>query len=245
MPPGKHNFDLAAFFPLFSTYTYRLINDADSLTYTTLSVLRDFARDGVVYLELRTTPRAMPAAGLTKADYVRVVLDTIARFESEEEKFPGMHTRLILSIDRRNTLEEALETASLAERFASQGVVGLDLCGDPTVTDIAHLAPAFDVARRRRSGLGLTLHFAETEGSGTEEELRMLLGWEPDRLGHVIYVPGPVKEAIVKRGGAVGLELCLSCNVHAGMICGGFESQCVSHSLSLSLSLSLVRKLLP
>lgn len=99
MPPGKHNYDLKTFFPLFSSYTYHLVNDVWSLRYSTLSVLRDFAADGVVYLELRTTPRVMPAVGLTKEDYVRTVLDTIAQFEAESsDSDPGMHTRLILSV---------------------------------------------------------------------------------------------------------------------------------------------------
>lgn len=51
----------------------------------------------------------------------------------------------------------------------------------------------------------------------------MLLAWKPDRIGHVIHVNERVRQAIVARGG-MGLELCLSCNVHAGMISGGFES---------------------
>ncbi|KAK0623586.1 hypothetical protein B0T14DRAFT_602133 [Immersiella caudata] len=217
MPLGKYDFDLTTFFPLFSSYTYHLINSAFFLRYSTLSVLRDFAADGVVYLELRTTPRAMPDAGLTKEDYVSTVLETIAQFEAEEKR---MRTKLILSVDRRNTLEQALETVKLAAKFASRGVVGVDLCGDPAVGGIERLAPAF--AEARRDGLKLTLHFAEAECSGTDAELEMLLGWGPERIGHVIHVSERVREKIVRRRG-MGLELCLSCNVHAGMICGGFE----------------------
>lgn len=221
MPPGKHDFDLTTFFPLFSSYIYHLINDVPSLVHSTLSVLSSFAQDGVVYLELRTTPRAMPSAGLTKADYISTVLSTIASFEASN---PSLHTRLILSIDRRNSLSDALEVVQLAAQFASRGVVGLDLCGDPAAGGIERLAPAFVEAKRITPGLGLTLHFAEADCSGSVEELEMLLGWEPDRIGHVICVPETVKEGIVRRKG-MGLELCLSCNVHAGMICGGFEDQ--------------------
>jgi adenosine deaminase len=71
--------------------------------------------------------------------------------------------------------------------------------------------------------LNLTLHFAEAEESGTEEELEMLLDWGPGRIGHVIHVPEQIRERIKGRGG-MGLELCLSCNVHANMISGGFEA---------------------
>lgn len=53
----------------------------------------------------------------------------------------------------------------------------------------------------------------------------MLLTWgPPDRLGHVIHLSDAIKEKVSRRGG-MGLELCLSCNVKAGMITGGFEDQ--------------------
>ena len=210
-------------------------------------MLRDFAADGVVYLELRTTPRAMPRAGLTKAGYVQAILDAIAAFESATPA-PPLRTRLILSVDRRNTPDEALEVVALARQFRAAGVVGVDLCGDPSRGGIAALGPAFAQVHEV-PGLGLTLHFAEAAGSGTDEELRMLLGWKPDRIGHVIHVSDAVKGEIAARGG-LGLELCLSCNVHAQMITGGFEAhhfgewwkveECV-----VVLSVSLPRAIVP
>ncbi|GLI68791.1 hypothetical protein VaNZ11_013285 [Volvox africanus] len=40
-------------------------------------VVRDFAEDRVVYLELRTTPKARPEYGMTKESYIEAVLDGI------------------------------------------------------------------------------------------------------------------------------------------------------------------------
>lgn len=105
MPLGKHDYDLKTFFPLFSSYIYHLVNDAASLRYTTLSVLRDFAADGVVYLELRTTPRFMPDAGIAAQDYVQIILNSIEEFENSAAE-PTMKTKLILSV--------RVETASLS-----------------------------------------------------------------------------------------------------------------------------------
>jgi adenosine deaminase len=130
------------------------------------------------------------------------------------------HTK---KIDRRNSLPEAREVLALARQFQPLGVVGIDLCGDPAKAGIDALAPAFKEARQI-PGMGITLHFAEAACSGADQELMMLLDWKPDRIGHVIHISEAVRQAIVNRGG-MGLELCLSCNVHAGMICGGFESQ--------------------
>ncbi|ETS84005.1 hypothetical protein PFICI_05881 [Pestalotiopsis fici W106-1] len=218
MPVGKHDYDLNTFFPLFSSYIYHLVNDRDSLEYSTKAVVREFADDGVVYLELRTTPRAMPGADLSKAGYVQAVLDAIA---AAEEENANIRVRLILSIDRRNTAAEADEVVALARQFASSGVVAVDLCGDPARGDVSLFTPAFQAARD--AGLKITIHFAEAECSASDAELDTIMSWYPDRLGHVIHVPERVKRVIESRRG-IGLELCLSCNVHAKMIIGSFEA---------------------
>ncbi|RQM06318.1 hypothetical protein DH86_00001124 [Scytalidium sp. 3C] len=220
MPLDKFDYDLETFFPLFSTYIYHLCNDLDAIIYTTNSVLRDFQADGVVYLELRTTPRAIPSANITKADYVETVLGCISNFtaSSTSSLEMSMTTNLILSIDRRNDLDTAMSVVDLALQYRSQGVVGIDLCGDPAKGDVSIFAPAFQKAKSH--GLKITIHFAEFPLSSTEEELRTLLSYEPDRIGHVINVPDDVKTEIVRR--KLGLELCLSCNVHAKMITGSF-----------------------
>lgn len=193
-------------------------------------MLRDFAADGVVYLELRTTPRALPKSGLSKEGYVEAILDVIREYESSQATTaaPGhttkLHTRLILSVDRRNTPAEAAEVVSLAQRLQPRGVVGVDLCGDPLRGGVAALQPAFEAARAT-PGMGVTLHFAEAEASGSDAELLMMLReWRPHRLGHVIHLSDVVKrEVAAYPGGPLGLELCLSCNVRAGMVSGGFE----------------------
>ncbi|KAI0887672.1 Metallo-dependent hydrolase [Annulohypoxylon maeteangense] len=218
MPPGRHDYDLKTFFPLFSSYIYNLIDDVSSLEHSTKSVIRDFAHDGVVYLELRTTPRAMPTAGLDKAGYVDTVLRAI---EDARADTPTLHTRLILSIDRRNSLDEAGEAVALAKLFRDRGVVAVDLCGDPTKGDVSLFTPVIEEARA--AGLKITIHFAEAEASASEAELNTIMSWMPDRLGHVIHVSEAIKRQIAERGG-IGLELCLSCNVHAKMIVGSFEA---------------------
>jgi len=63
--------------------------------------------------------------------------------------------------------------------------------------------------------------FAEALASSGDEELWTLLSWQPDRIGHVIHVTDDLKQEIVKR--QIGVELCLSCNVHAKMITGSYQ----------------------
>ena len=206
---------LPSFFPLFSNYIYALCNDLPSLIYTTDSVLQDFETDGVIYLELRTTPRAIPSANISKDRYIQTILDCIKAKNGSSI----MKTNLILSIDRRNDLSTALAVVDLAVKYLSQGVVGIDLCGDPAVGDVSIFAPAFKAAHFH--GLKITIHFAEAPQSFLDKELWILLSYKPDRIGHVINVPDIVKDEIVKR--KLGLELCLSCNVHAKMITGTYS----------------------
>ena len=61
--------------------------------------------------QLRTTPRALKD-GTTRRQYVDTVIDTIRAFE--EKVGSKMVVRLLLSVDRSGTLEDALETAQMA-----------------------------------------------------------------------------------------------------------------------------------
>ncbi|RAH65109.1 putative adenosine deaminase [Aspergillus aculeatinus CBS 121060] len=263
MPPGKVDYSLQTFFTTFSHTIYHLLTTLSDIRAATRSTLADFAADGVVYLELRTIPRASPAQSFTREEYLTTVLDTIAEFglqqQQEQQQQPpantsslpsesgaspkkaAMTTNLILAIDRGTmTAQDAMEVVQLAIKYRSPNpstrrsthphprktggtVIGLDICGDPTKGDIALYAPALALAKA--VGLGVTVHFAEVapnphQPRNQEEELRTLLDFEPDRLGHVIHVSAPIKQAIRQRRCA--LELCLSCNVHAGMVAGGF-----------------------
>ena len=198
---------------MFTSYIYHLCNDIESIEYSTLSVLQDFEDDGVVYLELRTGPRAIPSNAITKSHYVETILSCIEKAASSR-----MKTYLILSIDRRNTAEEAMEVVDLAIKYQARGVVGVDLSGDTSKGDVSLYKDAF--ARAKAYGLRITIHFAEVPESSTNAELETLLSYEPDRLGHVIHVPEGIKREIIRR--KLGLELCLSCNVHAKLTNGGF-----------------------
>lgn len=141
----------SSFFPLFSRYIYALCNDLQSLIYTANSVLKDFQDDGVVYLELRTTPRGIPAANISKELYIETILDCIKASNASNV----MKTNLILSVDRRNDLPTALDVINLADKYRNQGVVGVDLCGDPAVGDVSLFTPAFELAKSK--GLKMTM----------------------------------------------------------------------------------------
>lgn len=56
---------------------HSLVDDADAVKLVAREVVRDFAQDGVVYLELRTTVKAIPSAGMSEEDYLSAVVEGI------------------------------------------------------------------------------------------------------------------------------------------------------------------------
>jgi len=240
---------ILSFFQIFNDYIYNLVNDRESIAYATREVIAGFRHDGVRYLELRTTPREIPSAGITRDEYVRIVLEALEEYhESQfaETAFNDeyqIEVHLILSIDRTMTASQADEILSLAEKYqhlsgkpkpassssvqyyksnpvAPPTIVGIDLCGNPSKGDISIFTPTFLRAKSMPT-LRTTVHFAEIPSQPTSNELETLLSWSPDRLGHAINIPADLKAVIIER--KIGLELCLSCNVLAEMTQGGFK----------------------
>ncbi|KAH9909755.1 hypothetical protein F4778DRAFT_712559 [Xylariomycetidae sp. FL2044] len=192
----------SSFFHMFTKYIYKLVSNQEAVRSSTLDVLKAFEEDGVMHLELRSTPRVGP--DMTKDLYVKTVLDAISEFNKSSKT---MKTYLILSMDRRNTFEQAMEAVDLAIKYQGSGVVGVDLCGDYKVGDVRILKDCF--ARAKAAGLHITIHFGETEQAVAE--LDTLLSYGPERLGHVIFITPAVKREIVRR--RLGIEICMTTNV--------------------------------
>ncbi|KAI8354551.1 hypothetical protein EDC96DRAFT_446928 [Choanephora cucurbitarum] len=189
------------FFPLFR-FIYQLTDDEASVRIATRNIIREFAQDGVKYLELRTTPRCNAETGMTKTSYLEAVVSVL-----EENRTDDIIVKLILSIDRRNTLEEAQETVDLALAFRSRGVVGIDLCGDVEKGSFAELKPAF--TRAQENQFPITLHFNEIEQNMVEGPT--LLSINPNRLGHATLLDEVCRKTIYAK--SIPIEICMTSNV--------------------------------
>ncbi|KAI7854269.1 hypothetical protein BDC45DRAFT_509044 [Circinella umbellata] len=192
---------ISDFFPLFK-FIYKLTDDEEAVAIATRNVIDEFAKDGVRYLELRTTPRRNEDTGMTKESYLKSVLDVI-----NEPRKEDIIVRLIVSIDRRNTLEEAFEAVDLAVKFRTQNIVGIDLCGDVHQGSFEQLRPAFDKARAE--GFYVTLHFNEVVENMVEAP--NLLSFGPDRLGHATLLDEPTRQTIYSN--RIPIEICMTSNV--------------------------------
>ncbi|KAH8827710.1 hypothetical protein DL96DRAFT_1815047 [Flagelloscypha sp. PMI_526] len=204
------------FFDLFPAI-YALTSTPTTLTRMTRAVLGAFLEppalpttDGnplaqAAYLELRTTPRASPEGGIRdRTHYVEIVLDEVERYGSDR-------AALILSTDRRwkdeKDIKEVVDIA-IAMKNKGRRVVGVDLCGPPTMGDLSMFELHF--RRVKEAGLGITLHISETT-ENTAEDSSKLLSFQPDRLGHATFLNEEHRQHVGEKKCCV--EMCLSSNL--------------------------------
>eukprot|EP00550_Attheya_septentrionalis_P002647 CAMPEP_0198289918 /NCGR_PEP_ID=MMETSP1449-20131203/7953_1 /TAXON_ID=420275 /ORGANISM="Attheya septentrionalis, Strain CCMP2084" /LENGTH=424 /DNA_ID=CAMNT_0043988323 /DNA_START=49 /DNA_END=1320 /DNA_ORIENTATION=+ len=124
--------------------------------------------------------------------------------------------RLILSIDRSKSAQDAMDTAQLAvELFQCYPdyVVGVDLGGNPTKNDFCHFRAALNVARE--AGLKITLHCGEIpcseEGSEAFAEAKAMVDFAPHRLGHALLLPPLLRQQVMEL--KIPVECCPTSNV--------------------------------
>uniref|UniRef100_A0A4X2L781 Adenosine deaminase domain-containing protein n=1 Tax=Vombatus ursinus TaxID=29139 RepID=A0A4X2L781_VOMUR len=114
-------------------FIHQINTSPEDRLIVTKDVIKEFAVDGVKYLELRSTPREENAAGMTKKSYVEAVLEGIK--QSKQENL-DIEVRYLIAIDRRGGPSVAKETIKLAKKFIlsfEDTVLGLDLSGDPSI----------------------------------------------------------------------------------------------------------------
>ncbi|KAG8505249.1 Adenosine deaminase-like protein [Galemys pyrenaicus] len=112
---------------------HQLTTGPEDILMITKDVIKEFADDGVKYLELRSTPRADNSTGMTKKTYVESVLEGIRQCKEENL---DVDVRYLIAIDRKAGPSVAKETVKLAEEYflsTEDIVLGVDLSGDPTI----------------------------------------------------------------------------------------------------------------
>ena len=194
----------------------------EDLERITLECLDDFARDNVVYLELRTTPRVLKVSGsdddARKEDCVRCLLCTILKWRDRQRtnKCGGvvMDARVLLSIDRRGSLEDAVNTVNLVRKINSPLIVGIDLGGNPTVGRgefTRRYLPALQLARSL--GIKLTVHSAEVWDDDGVDEINDILKFSPERVGHLVCIAKDQLQEFLDSPKRPSIEICLTSNL--------------------------------
>ena len=134
------------------------------------------------------------------------MLDTIDEATSAESG-NDIIVRLLLSVDRSGSLEEAVDTVKLAHEYTKRGVVGIDFSGNPNVKRFHDFLPAFELARS--FGLSTTVHTAEIWDK--EDTSFIVEKFRPERMGHAVCLyPQHIKELTEK---PIPIEICPTSNI--------------------------------
>ena len=165
----------------------------------------DSATDGVEYLEVRWAPCLHLTRGLLVEQVIQAVLRGLAA--------APLRTAAIVCAMRHHAIEDNVELARIAGRFAGRGVVGFDLAGDEARWPTSTHRPAFEAARA--AGLKLTCHAGEA-GPPSNVEEALDLGVE--RIAHGVL--GAREPAVVARVRSEGvtLDLCPSANWKCNLV---------------------------
>lgn len=177
----------------------------------TQEAIADAAADNVRYLELRFTPVALSKS----QDFpLAEVMDWVIEGAKHGEKKYGVTTRLIVSVNRHESLSLAAQVVYLAQERISQGIVGLDLAGNEADFHAEPFARLFQSAHEK--GLRITIHAGEWgPGDNIHHAIETL---RAERIGHGIRVfESQAALELAKRSG-VAFEVCVTSNYQSGAV---------------------------
>jgi adenosine deaminase len=177
----------------------------------TWEAVEDAVMDNIRYLELRFTPVALSRAeGFPMAQVVDWVIESV----NEATRRFEILVRLIISINRHESISQAQEAVKIALDRKKQGIVGIDLAGNEAEFSAKPFQDLFIDAKRK--GLKLTIHAGEWGGAENVRQAIEVLG--ADRIGHGIRVlDDPTIVALAKERGTL-FEVCVTSNHHSGVV---------------------------
>ena len=167
----------------------------------------------ITTLELRFNPMKRNRGGERDLDHI--IMAASRGLDRASLEYPQVRAGLILMMDRSFTERQNAVIVEKAVRYASRGIVGIDIAGPRPLAErypYRELAPLIDEART--AGLGVTIHVGEEgEEHGAPEIAEVIETLRPDRIGHGILAARhpELMEALRERG--IVLEVCPTSNL--------------------------------
>ena len=167
----------------------------------------------ITTLELRFNPMKRNRGGERDLDHI--ILAAVRGLDRASLEYPQVRAGLILMMDRTFTAEQNLVIVEKALRYASRGVVGIDIAGPrPGGARYDYTQIREHVGLAQSGGLGVTVHVGEEGGDlGVEEIAEVIESLQPDRIGHgILAARDPSLMAAIREAG-VTLEICPTSNL--------------------------------
>jgi len=196
IPPLSYTGDFSGFADAFLGLL-ELVTYPGMLERFILEAALDAAAEGVVYLELGVSPQYYAGRfGSTEA-----ALEAVVAAAAAAAMQTGVTVGVMVTVDRTAGVDEAVELAELAVRFAGRGVVSLGLANN----EVGHPAEQFEAAFAiaKAAGLASTPHAGELAGASAVAAVVDVL--HADRVQHGIRVVED--ERVVQR--LTELDICL------------------------------------
>jgi adenosine deaminase len=208
MPNETHN--AQHFLAKFQTIR-QFFRSAEVIRRITREAIEDAAADQVVYLELRFTPRAL--SNILQCSYEEVIA-WVCDAAQQAAASCGILVRLIVSMNRHESVAIGAAVVDAALDFRDRGVVAVDLAGNEQDFPAAPFEPIF--TRAKAGGLSVTIHAGEWAGPENITEAIERLG--ADRIGHGVRLAEDMRllEHLMHR--QITLEVCPTSNIHSGVV---------------------------
>jgi adenosine deaminase len=172
----------------------------------------------ITTFELRFNPMKRNRGGERDLDHI--ILAAIRGLDRASMEYPQVRAGLILMMDRTFTHAQNAIIVEKAIRWASRGVVGIDIAGPrPGGARYAYRELAPLVEEARAAGLGVTIHVGE-EGDehGIAEIGEVVEALRPDRIGHGILAARDPELMASLRDLGIVLEICPTSNLLTGAL---------------------------
>lgn len=149
-------------FPL----VHQVVQSKQVLQRILLEMIEDYETQNTVYLEIRSTPRAL-ADGTTIHEYIEALLDIVYEHNKLLDNKSSLLVKLIISVNRGNTLNDAQNTLELinASYRIWKGmniIVGIDFSGNPLGGKFMDFVTVFERARNEYH-FPVTVHASEAK----------------------------------------------------------------------------------
>ena len=186
---------------------YRSPEIIDRVAYEAVA---DAAAENIVYMELRFTPIALAREmGFDLADVAQWVIAAVQRAEAEHE----IEVRLLVSMNRHESVELGEQHLDVAIANMAHGVVGVDLAGSENHFSAVPFMPVFK--RAREAGLNITIHAGEW--AGPENVVQAINEIGAKRIGHGVRSIEDSNVVQLAREQNIAFEVCLTSNVQTGV----------------------------
>src|SRR5206468_1380609 len=172
-----------------------------------------YRSQGITTLELRFNPMKRNRGGERDLDHI--ILAAIRGLDIASLEYPQVRAGLILMMDRTFTPRQNEIIIEKAIRWASRGIVGVDIAGprpNGERYDYRQVQPMVEEARAH--DLGVTIHVGEEGGDmGRDEIGEVVEVLRPDRIGHGILAASDASLMSAIREAQIVLEICPTSNL--------------------------------